>query len=165
MKERVDVCGVPESEWSDGVCYRCRSQCQISEYGIVSKRAYDYADRHFLLDSGYFWKEHIRIKLELIGRKKKVPKYLRDEVSFEGGRSFKTLDEFPCGKPFRCCRDSKDGTFQVGDTVWRDEPRPGIPDGLNIAQAAGCLDAEFCKAALEGALFEESFADIPRRNR
>ena len=87
------------------------------------------------------------------------------EVAFEGGLNFKTLDEFPCGKPFRCCRDSKDGTFQVGDTVWRDEPRPGLPDGLNIAQAAGCLDAEFCEAALEGALFEESFADIPRRNR
>ena len=73
MKERVNVCGVPESEWIDGVCYRCGSRCQMSEYGIVSKRAYDYADRHFLLDSGYFWKEHIRIKLEQIGRKKKVP--------------------------------------------------------------------------------------------
>lgn len=50
MKERVNVCGVPESEWIDGVCYRCGSRCQMSEYGIVSKRAYDYADRHFLLD-------------------------------------------------------------------------------------------------------------------
>ena len=102
MKERVNVCGIPESEWVDGICYRCGSKCQMSEYSIVSKRAYDYAKKNFLLDSGFFWKERIRIKLEQLGRKKKVPKYLRDEVSFEGGLSFKTRKDFPCGKPFRC---------------------------------------------------------------
>lgn len=125
MKERVNVCGVPESEWSDGVCYRCRSQCQISEYGIVSKRAYDYADRHFLLDSGYFWKEHIRIKLELIGRKKKVPKYLRDEVSFEGGRSFKTLDEFPAASPSGAAGIVKMGPFRWAIRSGAMNPGPG----------------------------------------
>ena len=97
----------------------------MSEYGIVSKRAYDYADRHFLLDSGYFWKEHIRIKLEQIGRKKKVPKYLRDEVAFEGGLNFKTLDEFPCGKPSAAAGIVKMGPSRLAIRSGAMNPGPG----------------------------------------
>ena len=132
---------------------------------IISQRAFQYADKHGFLDTfAVFNTRTVREKLERIGRKKKVPKYLREAASCDG-LSFPSLSEFPCGQLYRVCRDSLDGTFLAGDLVWRSNPKPGIPDGINFVQEAGCLDAEYCDKALKGAMFEVSYSGIPERNQ
>ena len=165
MDKRCNICGVPEDQWENGFCRKCRGGCEMTSDVIVSQRVFQYADKHGLLNTfAQFEAKVVREKLERIGRKKKVPKYLREAVSCDG-LSFSTLSEFPCDKLYRVCRDSLDGTFLVGDLVWRSAPKPGIPDGINFVYEAGCLDAEYCDKALQGAMFEVSYSDIPEQNR
>lgn len=165
MDSRCNVCGIPEDQWDDGFCHECRHSCEMTAEVIVSQRAFQYAAKHGLLDSfAMFNARAIRGKLERIGRKKKVPKYLREAASCDG-LSFSFLAEFPCNQMYRVCRDSLDGAFLVGDLVWRSPQKPGVPDGLNFVQEAGCLDTEHCDAALKGAMFEVSYANIPERNQ
>lgn len=165
MDSRCNICGVPENRWEDGFCHECRYSCEMTPDVIISQRAFQYADKHGFLDTfAVFNTRTVREKLERIGRKKKVPKYLREAASCDG-LSFPSLSEFPCGQLYRVCRDSLDGTFLVGDLVWRSNPKPGIPDGINFVQEAGCLDAEYCDKALKGAMFEVSYSGIPERNQ
>lgn len=165
MDSRCNLCGVPEDRWEDGFCCECRHSCEMTPNMIISQRAFQYANKYGLLDTHTsFSARDIRGKLERIGRKKKVPKYLREAASCDG-LSFSSLTEFPCGQMYRVCRDSLDGTFLVGDLVWRSIPKPGVPDGINFVQGAGCLDAEHCDAALKEAMFEVSYANIPERNQ
>ena len=165
MDSRCNICGVPENRWEDGFCHECRHSCEMTPDVIISQRAFQYADKHGFLDTfAVFNTRTGREKLERIGRKKKVPKYLREAASCDG-LSFPSLSEFPCGQLYRVCRDSLDGTFLVGDLVWRSNPKPGIPDGINFVQEAGCLDAEYCDKALKGAMFEVSYSGIPERNQ
>lgn len=165
MDSRCNLCGVPEDRWEDGFCCECRHSCEMTPDMIISQRAFQYANKHGLLDThASFNARAIREKLGRIGRKKKVPKYLREAASCNG-LSFSSLAEFPCGQMYQVCRDSLDGTFLVGDLVWRSTPKPGVPGGLNFVQEAGCLDAEHCDAALKGAMFEVSYANIPERNQ
>ena len=165
MDSRCNICGVPENRWEDGFCHECRHSCEMTPDVIISQRAFQYADKHGFLDTfAVFNTRTVREKLERIGRKKKVPKYLREAASCDG-LSFPSLAEFPWGQLYRVCRDSLDGTFLVGDLVWRSNPKPGIPDGINFVQEAGCLDAEYCDKALKGAMFEVSYSGIPERNQ
>ena len=165
MDSRCNICGVPENRWEDGFCHECRHSCEMTPDVIISQRAFQYADKHGFLDTfAVFNTRTVREELERIGRKKKVPKYLREAASCDG-LSFPSLSEFPCGQLYRVCRDSLDGTFLVGDLVWRSNPKPGIPDGINFVQEAGCLDAEYCDKALKGAMFEVSYSGIPERNQ
>lgn len=165
MDNRCNLCGIPEDQWKDGFCHECQYICEITPDLIISQRAFQYAAKHGLLDTfSMFNKRAIRGKLERIGRKKKVPKYLREAASCDG-LSFSSLSEFPCGQLYHVCRDSLDGAFLVGDLVWRSIPKPGVPDGLNFVQEAGCLDAADCNEALKGAMFEISYANIPERNQ
>lgn len=164
MDKRCNTCGIPEDQWDDGFCRKCHRTCEMTPDMVISQRAFQYADKHGLLDTfAMFNKMVVRERLERIGRKKKIPKYLREAASCDGV-SFSSLAEFPCGQMYRVCRDSLDGTFLVGDLVWRSNPKPGIPDGINFANEAGCLDAECCDKALKGAMFEISYASIPERN-
>lgn len=165
MDSRCNICGVPENRWEDGFCHECQHSCEMTPDVIISQQAFQYADKHGFLDTfAVFNTRTVREKLERIGRKKKVPKYLREAASCDG-LSFPSLSEFPCGQLYRVCRDSLDGTFLVGDLVWRSNPKPGIPDGINFVQEAGCLDAEYCDKALKGAMFEVSYSGIPERNQ
>lgn len=165
MDKRCNICGIHEDQWENGFCRKCRHSCEMTPDVIISQRAFQYADKHGLLDTfAVFNTRTVREKLERIGRKKKVPKYLREAASCDG-LSFPSLSEFPCGQLYRVCRDSLDGIFLVGDLVWRSNPKPGIPDGINFVQEAGCLDAEYCDKALKGAMFEVSYSDIPERNQ
>lgn len=165
MAKLCNICGIPEHQWENGFCRKCRHSCEMSPDVIISQRTFQYADKHGLLDTfAVFNARTVREKLERIGREKKVPKYLREAVSCDG-LSFSSLSEFPCDKLYRVCRDSLDGTFLVGDLVWRSTQKPGVPDGLNFVQEAGCLDAEYCDKALQGAMFEVSYSDIPEQNR
>ena len=165
MDSRCNICGVPEDQWENGLCNKCGHVCEMTPDMIISQRAFQYADKHGLLDThASFNAKVVREKLERIVRKKKIPKYLRDAVTCDGF-SFSSLAEFPSNQMYRVCRDSSDGSFLVGDLVWRSTPRPGVPDGLNFVQEAGCLDAEDCDDALKGAMFEVSYADISERNQ
>lgn len=165
MEKRCNICGVPEDQWENGFCRKCQHGCEMVSNTIVSLRAFQYAAKHGLLNTfALFDARVIREKLEYLGRKKKVPKYLREAVSCDG-LSFSSLLEFPCNQMYRVCRDSLDSTFLVGDLVWRSPSKPGVPDGLNFKQEAGCLDAEYCVKALQGAMFEISYANIPEQNR
>lgn len=105
----------------------------------------------------------IRSKLEHIGRKKKVPEDLREAASCDG-LSYSSMLEFPCSQMCWVCRDSLDGTFLVGDLVWRSTTKPGYPDGLIFVQEVGCLGAGCCDKALQGAMFEVLYANIPEQN-
>ena len=165
MDSRCNICGVPENRWEDGFCHECRHSCEMTPDMVISQRAFQYADKYGLLDNhASFNARVIRERLERIGRKKKIPKYLREAASCDG-LSFPSLSEFPCGQLYRVCRDSLDGTFLVGDLVWRSNPKPGILAGINFVQEAGCLDAEYCDKALKGAMFEVSYLGIPERNQ
>ena len=165
MDSRCNLCGVPEDQWEDGFCRKCRHSCEMTPNMIISQRAFQYANKYGLLDThASFSARDIRGKLERIGRKKKVPKYLREAASCDG-LSFSSLTEFPCGQMYRVCPASFAATSLVGDPVWRSLPKPGAPDGINFVQGAGCLDAEHCDAALKGAMFEISYTNIPERNQ
>ena len=164
MKDRGNICGVPESKWDNGICRVCGDNryCEMTEDVIVEQRAYQYAEKHSLLDMGALNTTAARGKLEKICRKKKVPKYFRDAVSCDG-LTFSSLAEFPYGQMYRVCHDSLDGSFLVGDLVWRSEPKPGKLDGINFVQEAACLDEELCNEALKGAMFEVSYMDLPSK--
>ena len=158
---KYNICGISELEWIDGICSHCGSVCAMTGDVVVEKRVYDYAVKHGFLDCCVLNFSAARAKLERMSRKKKVPKYFRDAISCDG-LTFSSLHEFPCNQMLRVCRDSNDGTFQVGDLVWRSTPKKGFPDGINFVKEAGCLDGEYCSDALKGAMFEISYADIPR---
>lgn len=165
MDKRCNICGIPEDQWDNGFCRKCSHSCEMTPDVVISQRAFQYAAKHGLLDTfAMFNARVVREKLERIGRKKKVPKYLREAASCDG-LSFSSLSEFPCNQMYRVCRGSLDGTFLVGDLIWRSTPKPGFPDGLNFVQEAGCLDAEYCDKALQDAMFEVSYDNIPERNR
>ena len=162
MREICNICGIPEAKFEDGICRACgRSHCEMTADLLIEKRAYDYADKHRLLEYGSFNRTTIRWKLERFVRKKKVPKYFRDAAACDG-LTFSSLEEFPCNQMYRVCRDSLDGSFLVGDLVWRSNLKPNMPDGINFLQDAGCLDGEICEKALKGAMFEISYTDIPQ---
>ncbi len=90
------------------------------------------------------------------GHPVKCPASFLKAMSHEGSR-FSSLAEFPRGVLLRVCHNSSDGTFRVGDIVWRDkDPLPSGLDGINFWRESACLDAEFCDAALVGAQFERT---------
>lgn len=85
MDSRCNLCGVPENRWEDGFCRECRHSCEMTPDMIISQRAFQYANKHGLLDThASFNARAIREKLGRIGRKKKVPKYLREAASCNG---------------------------------------------------------------------------------
>lgn len=162
-RERCNHCGVPESEWgADGVCRKCSGKCcEMTEDQIIDARVYAYAAKNDMLFRGCFEPLEVRTIFEKIGRKKKVPQYFRDAIAADG-MTFSSLDQFPVETFLRVCRDSNDGTFMVGDVVWRSKPQPGRMDGINFVQKSGCLDKELCQESLRGgAMFEETYGVIP----
>lgn len=153
-KQRYNTCGIPEAGWKDGFCRACgHSTCEVTDDMIIDGRVYQYAEKHNLLYGGKFSPAYIREMLEQ-KRKLRIPKYFCEAIACDG-LSFDCLAQFPRNKKLRVCRASKDGTFQIGDLVWRSDDTPGTCDGINFVQNAACLDAEFCDQALQGALFEE----------
>lgn len=156
MGELCNRCGVPETEFVNGKCSACgRSTCDVIRDDLIQKRVYTYADTHGFLQGITFDALSIRTKLESPGHRRKAPAYFRKGVSC-AGLSFRCLSEVPVGEVLRVCRDSEDGTFQVGALVWRSAKPSGGLDGLNFIQDAACLDEEFCSEALVGAMFEET---------
>ena len=120
---------------------------------IIEQRVYDYAKKHDLLNGFTFSPYHIRTLMEKKRRTFKPPKYFIAAISYNG-MEFASLRDFPCERILRVCKESTDGTFRIGDLVWRDEPHTGVPDGINFIQDASCLRAESCDKALQGARFE-----------
>ena len=154
-KQRYNTCGIPEAGWKDGFCRECgHAVCQVTEDMIINWRVYQYAEKHRLLIGDKFSPAYIREVLERKGRKLRVPKYFYEAISCDG-LHFNCLSDFPRNKKLRVCRNSNDGTSRIGDLVWRSNDAPGTCDGINFAQDAACLDAEFCNQALQGAMFEE----------
>ena len=161
-KVKCNICGVPESKWSDGRCTLCGKICDMTPDVVMDQRVYDYAQKKNLLTGNTFSVFHIFQKLHV--RRYYFPKYFRDAIAHDG-MSFGSLEEFSKNEVLMVCKDSRDGTFQVGMLVWRGEPAPGDLDGINFIYEAACLDAEFCDAALEGAMFESSFRSLSEFQR
>ena len=153
--KRVNTCGIPEELWVDGKCSECGCTCDMVPSVIVDAKNFEYAKKNDMLVGGVWMARDIIKALENPVQYRKAPKYLRAAVALDG-MQFSSLSEFPAGEVLRCVRDSKDHSFRVGALVWRSQPRPGYPDGINIRQENGCMDAEFCDAALQGACFERT---------
>ena len=158
-----NVCGVPDTQWNkDGKCRACGSVCEMSEDVVIPQRVYEWALKHNMLKAnGHLYQNDIRDMLRG-SFWRKTPKYFRAFFA-KDGRSFASLSEFPTEKMFVVCRDSKNGEFQVGDLVWRSALTSPQLDGINFKQAAGCLEAEYCDEALDGAMFEAVPMAIPER--
>lgn len=161
-QKRCNICGIPEEEWTSGICSACgHSTCEIRAEDVIEQRAYEYADKKGLLDTfSCFSKRYVREKLTEKKFHRKTPAYVQEAASCDG-LSFASLKGFPTEKVFRVCRNGKSKDFQVGDLVWRSELKPGIPDTINFVQEAAALDEEFCDAALQGAMFEETLIPVP----
>lgn len=163
---RCNTCGVLESEIREGICDYCAggTYCTMTEEDFIEKRLYDYAEKHHLLTHckrDMFVPEDIRQKMESRKISSSVPKYFRDAVSCDG-LTFDKLEDFPVGVVLRVCRGSSNPEYLlVGDLVWRSQPTPGYPDGLNIIQDAGMFDIDESAIALKGAHFEETYHNIP----
>lgn len=161
--ERCNICGVPESKWENGVCSACvRCSCEITDDLIIEERVYRYAEKHDLLNGDTFQPETARKRLEHVMANRRGPKYFKEAISCDG-QVFNTLADFPIGQVYRVCRGSNDGSFTVSDLVWRSPGKDGIMDGINFIQEAGCLEPEFCDAALQGAMFEPRNLPVPER--
>lgn len=159
----VNYCGIPAMQFVGGKCASCSSVCDMTDQSLIDKRAYDFADRQGLLSFGTFHPLSILDtleKCELDGRKIKCPKYFLDALAHDG-YTFASLNDFPRGETLRVCRSSQDGTFHIGDVVWRDETPSGGLDGINFLRERACLDAEDCFEALKGAHFEISMFRLP----
>lgn len=156
-RARCNVCGIPENQWENGFCSACGTVCSMTPDVIIEQRVFDYAKKHNLLDYGTFHKGIIFQRMN--NKYFRFPKYFRNAIARDG-QAFSSLEEFPKDKVLMVCRDSKDGTFQVGMLVWRGGTAPGGLDGINFVDEAVCLDAEFCDEALKGAMFEDSFHDV-----
>ncbi|PWL41223.1 MAG: hypothetical protein DBY43_05750 [Clostridiaceae bacterium] len=161
-QKRCNICGIPEEEWTSGICKACgRFTCEVRPEDIIEQRAYAYADKKGLLDTfANFNKRYIREKLSEKKFYRKTPVYVQEAASCDG-LSVASLKDFPIGQVLRVCRSGKTKDFQVGDLVWRAEPNPGIPDTINFLQEAAALDEEFCDAALQGVMFEETMIPAP----
>lgn len=164
-KKWVNICGIPASEIKKGVCRFCGggTYCHMEPSMMIEERVYDYAVKHGLTVRGKRPMFSASIAREMLGDKKfspKVPKYFRDAVSC-CGKTFDNLDSFPQDVMLRVCHDSDDGTFQVGDLVWRHSGKHANSDGINFVREAGCLEPEDCDKALRGAHFEEAYRSVP----
>ena len=164
---RCNTCGVLESEIHFGVCDYCPGDtyCTMIEKDFIEKRVYDYAKKHNLLTHWFkmdmFTPEDIRQKMEYPKISGAVPKYFRDAISCDG-LTFDKLEDFPVNTVLRVCRGSSNPEYLlVGNLVWRSQPTPGYPDGLNIIQGAGMFDIDESAIALKGAHFEETYHNIP----
>lgn len=162
-QKRCNICGIPEEEWTSGICTSCgHSKCEVRQEDIIERRAYEYAEKKGLLDTfAAFNKRIIREKLSEKKFHRKTPAYVQEAASCDG-LSFTSLKDFPTEKVFRVCMNGKSKDFQVGDLVWRSELKPGIPDTMNFLQEAAALDEEFCIEALQGAMFEETMIPVPK---
>lgn len=143
-------CGIPETELKGGKCCACGHICDIDH--LIDRRAYDYADKHGLLDShARFTPLLVREKLSKSRLYSKAPLYLSAAAS-EEVLSFKNLNEMPAEQIFRCCKDSKDRTFRVGVLVYRH--KTNTFDGIIFPQENGLLPADECNGIFTGASFE-----------
>lgn len=132
---------------------------------IIEDRVYKYAQKHHLLIGGKmptFSPENIRKQFEKPAVARKAPKYFLEAISCDG-LTFSNLDSFPQNVVLRVCRGSDDGTFRVGDLVWRHIGTHPCSDGINFVQEAACLEAEECVGALKGAHFEQSYHSVPKK--
>lgn len=154
-KQCFNTCGIPEDRWKDGFCRECGySVCEITNDMVIDGRVYQYAEKHNLLYGDKFSPAYIRDVLAQKGHKLRIPRYFCEAISCDG-LAFNCLADFPRNKKLRVCRASDDGTFRIGDVVWRPDAVPGFCDGINFVQEAACLDAQCCDQALRGAMFEE----------
>ena len=149
----VNVCGIPESEWNNGFCKACGKICDMSDAEMIEKRAFDYASKRFVFYGGKFSAEEIRRQLDEINKVFKLPKYFREAISCDG-QKFGELEDFPAGIPMRACRDGKDGTLTVGMICWREVLNDESHEELCICKSGIHLDAESCRKAFDGAMFE-----------
>lgn len=153
VQVRVNSCGVPETEWVNGVCKCLTSTCSMEGMPTYEKRAYDYAQKHFGLHFGNFDPDTLRQQVEASPKVFSIPKYFRSAISCEG-QTFTCLQDFPINTPMRVCHDGKDGALLVGMVCWRKEPASSELDGITIWKGASCLDTETCSYVLRGAMFE-----------
>lgn len=167
-KKMCNICGVPASEIKDGICRWCPGEnvyCTMEPGMMVEERVYEYAKKHHLLlpgkRYGTFSPEFIRERFENTTAAKKAPRYFLNAISCDG-MTFADLDSFPQDVVLRVCRGSIDGTFQVGDLVWRHLGTHPNSDGINFLQDAACLEARECAEALKGAHFEQTYHNVPK---
>lgn len=131
---------------------------------IIEERVYEYAQkRHLPLPGkrGTFSPNFIRDRFENPAVAKKAPKYFLEAISCDG-LTFADLDSFPQDIVLRVCRCSNDGTFRVGDLVWRHVGKHSNSDGINFVQDAACLEAGECDEALKGAHFEQTYHNVSK---
>ena len=81
--ERYNICGVPESCWSEGKCVCDHSVCEMTEDVIVEGRVYDYARKHELTRGSIFCRRDILWEMSKKKYHRKTPKYFRDAIAGE----------------------------------------------------------------------------------
>ena len=153
--ERYNICGVPESSWSEGKCACDHSVCEMTEDVIVEGRVYDYARKHELTRGSIFCRRDILLKMSKKKYHRKTPKYFRNAIA-EEGLTMRAMEDFQRNQRYFVVRDSNDGTFQIGDVVWRDNLREDGQERLVSGNVDLSLLSGELEQALEGAMFEES---------
>lgn len=73
--ERVNFCGVNESEFTNGWCISCRSKCQMTASCMVDKRVYSFYQKKIIDD--YFNKDKLKRYVENHPNTK-FPKYIQE---------------------------------------------------------------------------------------
>ena len=76
---RCNICGVPESEWTDGTCSACGMVCNMIDSVILpDTRIFAWAEKHGCISGGRVSKERI-IDYGRSGRP--MPKYVLDYIN------------------------------------------------------------------------------------
>lgn len=79
--ERVNLCGIAESEFVDGWCVSCRSRCEMLPSLLIDKRIYDFCKKKRIINE-YFNKDYLRCYVNNSSNTK-FPKYILEYLSTE----------------------------------------------------------------------------------
>jgi hypothetical protein len=125
----------------------------------VDDKVYEYALKHSLTRGRLFYKREIVYRMATWLPYRKAPKYFRDGIACDG-YAFRNLREMLLERFWLCCRDSDDGTFRVGDVVYRNSGKDQGFAGITIRQTGDRVEADRCDVALQGAKFLEYCGDV-----
>lgn len=78
---RVNLCGVEESEFTNGWCTSCMSKCEMEPSLLIDKRIYDFCKKRRIIND-HFSKD--RLKAYVTSHPAtKFPKYILEYVNSE----------------------------------------------------------------------------------
>lgn len=72
---KVNYCGIPETEFQDGICRACGKQCEIDSDLTVDARIFNYGRLHGLVAGSFEPARFARLFWEY-GLSNKAPKYI-----------------------------------------------------------------------------------------